>query len=315
MPKTRVLAAFFWKTTVNSSYFDVHAGYKSYRCYWSKYKIHRSRSFRVTDFGIGRKLVCDLISCITTVCLKILWTFSIYFLSQSYTVTNRQWIYWLYLQLLVLHASWRQCSTAECGETLIIATHRAVILNKLSSGLVFIQCRKLFLVCNDDQISTYKLYYSWSILVEILYKEMSFNICLPIASRLLISYSVNAKFQFIHSDSTETWTKSLWTGWLGLGHESCGLQLGLRGVDYINCLWMYRGFLLYCVMYLYLILDDGGLVSRCLYMPLSAQSSRRFLKLFTDLAETTVLGRPFRIVTALNNIIRQWLTALTYNSL
>jgi len=34
---------------------------------------------------------------------------------------------------------------------------------------------------------------------------------------------------------------------------------------------------------------------RCFYIPHTAQSSRRFLKLFTELAETTVLGRPLQM--------------------
>ena len=41
----------------------------------------------------------------------------------------------------------------------------------------------------------------------------------------------------------------------------------------------------------------SDLVSRCFYMPHSAQSSSRFLKLFTGLAETTVVGRPFQMFT------------------
>jgi len=42
----------------------------------------------------------------------------------------------------------------------------------------------------------------------------------------------------------------------------------------------------------YLILD----VVLGKQLPLSAQSSKQLLKLFTELAETTVLGRPFQIV-------------------
>ena len=54
-----------------------------------------------------------------------------------------------------------------------------------------------------------------------------------------------------------------------------------------------------------------GLVSRCFYTPHSAQLCRRFLKLFTELAETTVLGRPFQIFTTRWPYDSSWLPSWT----
>jgi len=48
----------------------------------------------------------------------------------------------------------------------------------------------------------------------------------------------------------------------------------------------------YLILNIYLMMS--GSVSRCFYMPHSAHPSRRFLKLLTELAETTVLRRLFQ---------------------